>query len=90
VSSVLSLPPSPRSFALQSKYKTRYVNPCFTQFERLAIAMEATNCNYLYLHKYATEVENCMKANPLNIKSEKKTTMYQLNKYLDQKKNKVK
>jgi hypothetical protein len=68
------------------------MNPCAEQFERLFSAMEATNCNYMHMRKQITELDACLarnKGTTTNL-GEKKSVMFELNKYLDQGRSKTK
>lgn len=67
------------------------MNPCIEEIEKLFIAIEATNMNYMLMRKYVNELDNCMARNPRStFLNEKKSTMHYLNRYLDQNKNKTK
>ena len=67
------------------------MNPCIDEIEKLFIAIEATNMDYMLMRKYVNELDNCMARNPRSaFIQDKKSTMYYLNQYLDQQKHKKK
>ena len=67
------------------------MNPCIDEIERLFIAIEATDMDYILMRKYVNELDDCMARNPPDAHlKEKKSTMHHLNQYLDQQKHKKK
>lgn len=68
------------------------MNPCADALDRVFAAMEATNFNYMHMKKQIGDLDACLAKNKIattNVK-EKKGTMFELNKYLDQEKSKRK
>lgn len=74
----------------QSEKKSKR-NPCGLQMERILNSFEAVDFQIRPIYKYVKELEDCIKSNLAEYKKKgRASTLYYLNRYVDQKKHKQK
>lgn len=75
----------------QARLKRRDVHPCADYFDKVANALEMNKYDVRAAAVHVKAMDKCLEDLKKNRKtSERKATMYQLNKYLDQQKHKIK